>query len=161
MRDNRTQYIITFLSLLFLGLSGCGKPQQLNVKDAVLVLSPVDTNPSALYFTVYGGPENVHLRSLLSTSVIRTELHKSGKNEETGIMSMEKHNEVLIPADSKIEFKRGSYHGMIWGVNLIARRTAEIDVQFVFSNGDRIVARAKVQELDGSAPDERKALGLD
>ncbi len=153
--------IIILLGVILLGFSGCGKPQKLNVKDAILVLSPVDSNPSALYFTVYGGQKDVKLRSILSTSVIRTEIHRSSKDEKTGVMAMAKQDAVDIPAQSQVEFKRGGYHGMIWGVNLIARRTAEIEVQFVFSNGDRIQVKADVQELDGSLPDERKALGVD
>lgn len=154
------KFLIGFLTIIMLSLSGCGKRDQLNVKDAVLVLSPVDTNPSALYFNVYGGPDDVVLRSILSPSVIRSEIHKSGKDEATGTMSMEKLNEVPIPAGEKVEFKRGGYHGMVWGANLLARRTGEMEVQFAFSNGDRILVIAKVQELDGSEPDERKELGL-
>lgn len=161
MQHSSAKYIIGLVTIIFLSLSGCSKPPQLNVKDAVLVLSPVDTNPSALYFYIQGGPQDVYLRSILSPSVIRTEIHKSGKDEKTGVMSMEKQNEVFIPAGEKVEFKRGGYHGMVWGANLIARRTGEMEVQFAFSNGDRILVIAKVQELDGSAPDERKALGLD
>lgn len=154
------KFLVGFLSISILTLGGCGKRDQLNVKDAVLILSPVDTNPSALYFNVQGGPDDVVLRSILSPSVIRSEIHKSGKDEATGTMSMEKLNEVPIPAGEKVEFKRGGYHGMVWGTNLLARRTGEMEVQFAFSNGDRILVIAKVQELDGGEPDERKALGL-
>ena len=50
---------------------------------------------------------------------------------------------------------------MIWGANLIARKTAEMEVLLTFSNGDIIRVMADVQELDGSIPDERKALGYD
>ncbi len=161
MQQNFGKYITVLLVIFIMALSGCGKPPQLNVKDAVLILSPVDTNPSALYFYVQGGPEDVVLRSILSPSVIRSEIHKSSKNDADGTVSMEKISEVPIPAGEKVEFKRGSYHGMIWGANLIARRTGEMEVQFTFSNGDIIRVMADVQELDGSAPDERKALGYD
>ncbi len=161
MQRNFGKYITALLGILILTLNGCGKTPQLNVKDAVLILSPVDTNPSALYFYVQGGPEDVVLRSILSPSVIRTEIHKSSKNDADGTVSMEKISEVPIPAGEKVEFKRGGYHGMVWGANLIARRTGEMEVQFTFSNGDIIRVMADVQELDGSAPDERKALGYD
>lgn len=161
MHSNLSKYITALLGIFILTLGGCSKPPQLNVKDAVLILSPVDTNPSALYFYVQGGPEDVVLRSILSPSVIRTEIHKSSKDETSGTMSMEKINEVPIPAGEKVEFKRGGYHGMVWGANLIARKTGEMEVQFTFSNGDIIRVIADVQELDGSAPDERKALGFD
>ena len=161
MQRNLGKYITALLGIFVLTLSGCGKTPQLNVKDAVLILSPVDTNPSALYFNVQGGPKDVALRSILSPSVIRTEIHKSSKNDADGVMSMEKINEVPIPAGEKVEFKRGGFHGMVWGANLIARKTAEMEVLFTFSNGDIIRVMADVQELDGSIPDERKALGYD
>lgn len=158
--QSMNKFIIGFFFIITLSLTGCSKPKQLNVKDAVLILSPVDDNPSALYFNVQGGREDVVLRSILSPSVIRTEIHKSGKDEASGVMSMEKINEVPIPAGEIVEFKRGGFHGMVWGANLLARRTGEMEVIFAFSNGDRILARAKVLELDGSEPDERKELGL-
>ena len=157
MTRSSFKFIAIFLTIIMLG--SCGPKAQLRVKDAVLILSPVDTNPSALYFNIYGGPNDVVLRSIVSPSVIRAEIHKSAKDETNGLMSMEKIDYVDIPSGEKVEFKRGSYHGMIWGANLIARRTAEMEVQFAFSNGDRIIAIAKVQELDGSIPDERKELG--
>lgn len=160
MQSLSNKFILLFLGIMILTLSSCGKPDRLNVKEAVLILSPVDTNPSALYFNVYGGQEDVYLRSILSPSVIRSEIHKSSKDESSGTMSMEKLDSVLIPAGETVEFKRGGYHGMVWGANLLARKTAEMEVQFSFSNGDIIIVIAKVQELDGSEPDERKALGV-
>jgi len=138
--------------------SACGEPDKLRVSDAVVTLSPVDSNPSALHFTVHGGQEDVNLLSIFSPSALRTELHESKTDPETKQISMGKIRAVKIPAGGKVEFKRGSYHGMVWGVNGIARRGAEMEFEFVFSNRDRILFDAVVQELDGSAPDERTAI---
>jgi hypothetical protein len=41
-------------------LAGCGPTPQLKVKEAVLTLSPVDSNPSVIHFKVYVGQEDVH-----------------------------------------------------------------------------------------------------
>ncbi len=141
-----------------LTLSSCGDQPQLRVNDVKLVLSPVNTAPSALYFTVHGGTQEVYLYSATSDSVIRSEMHESGKDSKTGIMTMEPQTRIKIPAKGKVEFKRGGKHVMMWGVNLRARKLGETEVQFLFSNGDRILVDAVVQEMDGTIPDERKAV---
>lgn len=139
-------------------LAGCGPTPQLRVNDAVLKLSPVDSNPSALYFVVRGGPTDVKLRAVTSSSVIRTEMHESGVDPKTGAMTMSAVKEVAVPANGTVKFERGGKHVMAWGVNLRARRLGEMESEFLFSNGERILVKTKVQEMDGSVPDERKAV---
>ena len=69
----------------------------------MIKLNPVDSNPSAMYFTVLGGPKEVYLLSVTSTSVIRTEMHESGVDPKTGPMTMSKIDRVKIPVDGKVE----------------------------------------------------------
>lgn len=156
----KTQTLFTAIITLFscIALSACGGPAKLRVNDAKLVLSPVDSNPSALYFTVHGGEEDTKLQFIVSDHAIRTEIHESGKDEKTGAMTMTPMKSVNIPAKKTVKFERGGKHVMVWGVNLVARRLGEIEMEFVFSNGDRILYKAVVQEMDGSIPDERKAV---
>ena len=142
-------------AFLAMAIAGCGPTPQLRVHDAVVKLSPVDSNPSAMYFTILGGPEDVYLMSVTSTSVIRTEMHESKMDAKTGAMTMEPLDRILIPADGKVEFKRGGKHVMVWGVNMVGRRLGEIEAQFLFSNNERILVKARVEELDGSEPDEK------
>jgi periplasmic copper chaperone A len=139
-------------------LTSCGPTPQLKVKEAVLTLSPVDSNPSAYHFNVYGGPEDVYLLRVSTPSAIRTEMHDVGVDAKTGAVSMAPMNRVLIPAGKKVEFKRGGKHVMMWGVNLIPRRLGEIETEFLFSNNERILVKARVQEMDGTDPDEKKAI---
>jgi periplasmic copper chaperone A len=141
-----------------MALASCGAPRQLRVDEAKLVLSPVDSNPSALYFTVHGGQEDADLIFVVSDSAIRTEMHESGMDKATGAMTMTPMDKVKIPAKGKVVFKRGGKHVMVWGVNLKARRLGEIGLEFVFSNGERILVDAVVEEMDGTIPDERKAV---
>ena len=136
-------------------LASCGPTPQLRVHDAVVKLNPVDSNPSALYFTVRGGPKDVYLMSVTSTSVLRTEMHESKFDPKTNVMSMQRLNRVFIPADGKVEFKQGGKHVMVWGVNLIGRRSGEVEVQYLFSNNERILVKARVEEMDGREPDEK------
>jgi periplasmic copper chaperone A len=74
---------------LAMAVAGCGPTPQLRVHDAVVKLSPVDSNPSAMYFTILGGPKDVYLMSVTSTSVLRTEMHESKMDAKTGAMTME------------------------------------------------------------------------
>ncbi len=154
--QNRVLGIFAMSALL--ALSACGSPPKLRVDNARLILSPVDSNPSGLYFTVHGGTEDVYLFRVVSDSAIRSEMHESGKDSKTGAMTMTAQDQILIPAKSKVEFKQGGKHVMMWGVNLRARKLGEMPLEFVFSNGDRILYDAVVQEVDGTIPDERKAV---
>ncbi len=156
MLKSKVTTICALLTALM--LASCGQPPQLRVDNAKIVLNPVDSGPSALYFTVHGGASEVKLFSATSDSVIRSEMHESGQDPKTGMMSMEPVTKVKIPAKSKVEFKQGGKHVMMWGVNLKARRTGEAEIQFLFSNGDRILVDAVVEEMDGTVPDERKAV---
>ncbi|WRH75727.1 MAG: copper chaperone PCu(A)C [Sphingobium sp.] len=136
-------------------LASCGPTPQLRVHDAVIKLNPVDSNPSAMYFTVLGGPKEIYLLSVSSTSVIRTEMHESAIDPKTGAMTMNKLDRVKVPVDGKVKFKRGGKHVMVWGVNMVGRRLGEVEAQFLFSNNERILVKARVEEMDGSEPDEK------
>jgi hypothetical protein len=139
-------------------LGSCGPTPQLKVKEAVLTLSPVDSNPSVLHFNVYGGPEEVHLLRVSSPSAIRVEMHDVTVDAKTGAVSMAPMDRVLIPAGETVAFKKGGKHVMMWGVNVIPRKLGIIEAEFLFSNNARILVKARVQEIDGSDPDEKKAI---
>lgn len=139
-------------------LGSCGPTPQLKVKEAVLTLSPVDGNPSSYHFNVYGGPADVYLLRVSSPSTIRTEMHDVGVDAKTGAVTMQPMSRVLIPSGETVAFKKGGKHVMMWGVNLVPRRLGEIETEFLFSNNQRILVKARVQEIDGSDPDEKKAL---
>ena len=139
-------------------LGSCGPTPQLKVKEAVLTLSPVDSNPSAFHFNVYGGPEDVYLLRVSSPSAIRVEMHDVTVDPKTGAVSMVPLQRVAIPAGETVAFKKGGKHVMMWGVNLIPRRLGVIETEFLFSNNVRILVKARVQEVDGTDPDEKKAI---
>ncbi len=139
-------------------LGSCSPTPQLRVHDALLTLSPVDSNPSSLHFTVLGGPKDVYLLSVGSPSIIRSEMHDVAVDPKTNAVTMKQMDRVLIPADGKVEFKKGGKHVMMWGVNLVPRRLGIMETELVFNSGDRIWVKAVVQEVDGSEPDEKKAL---
>ena len=149
---------IALASACLATLTSCGPTPQLRVHDAVLKLSPVDSNPSALYFTIRGGPKDNALINVNTPSALRTEMHESAVDPKTSAMTMKPLRRVEVPVDGKVEFKQGGKHVMVWGVNLVARRLGEIETEFVFANTERILVKVDVQELDGSVPDEKKAI---
>jgi copper(I)-binding protein len=128
-------------------LSSCGQGDVLRVNEAVVKLSPVDQNPSVMYFTIHGGPADVSLVAVTSPSAQRTELHESKVDAKTGMMTMERITRLKVPAGSKIEFKRGGKHLMLYGINLPARRLQRMEVLFVFSNGDRILVEPPIEKI--------------
>jgi copper(I)-binding protein len=144
--SRRTGLILVALAPVML-LAGCGRDPVLRVNEAVVKLSPVDSNPSAMYFNIHGGPADVHLIAVTSRSAIRIEMHESSVDAKTGMMTMTKIDRLAVPKGSKIEFRRGGKHVMLWGINLPARRLQRIDVEFVFSNGDRILVETPIEKI--------------
>ena len=150
--EQRVRRICLFLVLGFALLaSSCGQPAELKVNDAVVKLSPVDNNPSALYFTVYGGEQGVELLRVSSPSIIRAEMHDTMSDPKSGMLTMGKLDRVAVPAKGKLEFKRGGKHVMLWGVNKIARRLEKIEVEFLFSNDERILVTAPIEKIAAAA----------
>lgn len=153
------RHIFTFsAAAAALLLAGCAPTPQLKVKEALLTLSPVDSNPSVMHFNVYGGPEDVHLLRVSSPSAVRVEMHDVAVDPKTGAVTMAPLDRAYIPSGEKIAFKKGGKHVMIWGANIIPRRLGVIETEFLFSNNVRILVKARVQEIDGSDPNEKKAI---
>lgn len=137
-----------------LALASCGQGPVLDIHDPVVRLNPVTQNPSALYFTIHGGPQATTLEDVFSPSTLRVAMHESVRDPATGVVRMKPLLRVPIPADTDVEFRPGGKHVMLYGINLPARRLDEIDLQFVFGNGDRLAATARIERVgDGEKED--------
>ena len=141
-----------------MALASCGQGPVLAVNDAYVRLNPNDQAPSALYFTVSGGPEPTTLEDVLSPSAVRLSMHETARDPQTNVTKMEPILRVPIPAKTDVEFKPGGKHVMVYGVNLPARRLHEMDFTFVFGNGERIAVTAPIQEMDGKAASGMNAM---
>ena len=139
-----------FLLGLSLFLSACGQAKLLYVDQAWVRLSANDETPSAGYFTVHGGEEDVRLLSVISPAVLRVEMHESV--EKDGLMSMEPVKAVDIPARTDVAFGPGGKHLMIWGINPGAKAQGKLPLTFIFSNGDRIIYDAVIRSPADGAP---------
>lgn len=140
----RTLYMVAAGLALAL-LAGCQPPAQLLVEKAYIQLSPVKDSPSALYFTVRGGPADTELRSVSSASILRLEMHETV--EENGMSMMRPLKAAAIPTRGKVEFEPGGKHVMVWGLDQGARSRGNAEFVFTFSNGEKIAATAAIRTI--------------
>ena len=136
-----------------IALSSCGQGPVLDIRDPVVKLNPIAKNPSALYFTIHGGPKATTLEDVFSPGAVQTSMHESVRDPRTGITRMKPLLRVPIPADTDVEFRPGGKHVMLYGINLPARRLNEIDVTFVFGNGDRLPVTVPIARAEGDDGD--------
>ena len=146
----RTLYLIAAGFVLTL-LAACQPPAQLLVEKAYVQLSPVKDNPSALYFTVRGGPGDTVLRSITSPSVLRLEMHETV--EDNGMAMMRPLGSVAVPTRGKVLFEPGGRHVMVWGLDNAARKAGKAGFVFTFSTGEQIAVDAVLNAFEpaGSA----------
>ena len=142
--------LIGLTALSAVALTGCGQKPQLNVTDAYIRFSPVPDNPSAAYFTVHGGDQDVSLIDVSTEVAIRTEMHESMKAGD--MASMKRLTSVSIPARSIVKFEPGGLHVMLWNINPGLKPPKTVALTFAFSNGERIEADAPLIAMGDAAP---------
>jgi periplasmic copper chaperone A len=142
--------LLSCLALSTLALPGCAKEQQLHVTDAYVRFNPVPTNPSAAYFTVHGGPQDVSLLSVSTEVAIRSEMHET--MGEGSMASMKPVMNIDVPAGSVVKFEPGGKHVMMWNINPGIKPPKRITLTFAFSNGERIQADAPLIPAGAPAP---------
>jgi len=148
-----TRAPLALAALAILSLAGCAKEEQLMVTDAYVRYSPVPDNPSAAYFTVHGGPQDVSLIGVSSEVAIRSEMHETMPGGD--MASMKPIMNVAIPAGSEVKFEPGGRHVMLWNINPGIKPPKSIRLQFAFSNGERLLADAPLVPA-GQAPPAKK-----
>jgi len=133
-----------------LALAACGNPQPLYVDGGYVRLNANPSGPSAAYFTIHGGDSPVVLRDVTTDAAVRLEMHES--KTQNGMASMEEIDTVDVPAGEKVTFAPGGKHIMLWQINPQAVAAGKMTFTFIFSNGERILADAVIQQPGGSAP---------
>ena len=137
-----------------LALVSCAKEKELSVTDAWVSFAPVRTTPSAAYFTVHGGPQDVSLIGVSTEVAIRSEMHET--MTEGNMASMKPVMNVQIPAGSTVEFKPGGKHVMLWNINPGIAPPKRIILTFAFSNGERIQADAPLVPAGQTPPTSKE-----
>lgn len=147
----RAQRSLFAIVLPALALTACAKEKKLTVADAWVQYSPVKGNPSAAYFTIHGGAQDVSLIGVSTDVAIRSEMHETMTH---GTMaSMKPLANVQIPAGATVKFEPGGKHVMLWSINPGIAPPKHITLNLAFSNGDHIRADAALYPL-GQAPEK-------
>ncbi len=150
-RSSRAISVAAALSLAAVTLASCAPEPVLRADQIVVQASPIPSNPSAAYMTVYGGPEDAELLAVISDYARKVEMHETF--EKDGMSSMVAIDKVAIPAKSEVKFEPGGKHLMLWGVSNDTIKRGTMPFILVFSTGKRIEVTGIVKPM-GAAKDE-------
>jgi copper(I)-binding protein len=128
-------------------LAACDQAKPVYVDGAYVRLSPNPDNPSSAYLTIHGGSQPVTLRAVETDAAVRLEMHESMTHD--GMATMAPLDTVDVPAGTKVEFKPGGKHIMLWQINQQAVAAGKVEFKLIFSNGDRLLVDAVIQGPDG------------
>jgi len=136
-------------------LAACGnKEEGLRVENAYVRFAPVRSNPSAAYFTIRGGAQDVTLIGVTSDVAIRSEMHETMAGM-SGMASMKPVTSVQVPAGSEVKFEPGGKHVMLWNINPGLAPPKRIPLQLAFSNGERLRVDAPLIAAGDPAPEKQ------
>jgi len=135
---------------LAVSLSSCAEDEYLYVDKAWVRLPAVPGNPGAAYFTIHGGPDDETLLSVSSPIAIRTEIHES--MSAGGTMSMKPVESVAVPAKSKVEFKPGGMHVMLFDLRRNVKAGDVVRLDFTFASGRQIYIEPRAQAAGDTQP---------
>jgi copper(I)-binding protein len=131
--------IITAL-LLLVGLFFCGYSSAdplLNIESAYVTALIPGQEVSAGYISISNsGDQDQVLQSFNSSAAHMVQLHEVAIS--SGIMSMDKVDELVLPAGGSINMQPGGLHLMIMGVDKEAFAGDSVDMQISFANGEVI-----------------------
>ncbi len=130
-------------------LVACADPAPLYVDQAWVQLNANPKAPSAGYFVIHGGPEDVTLRAVQTEGAINIEMHDS--ISKGGMMTMTQIDSVAVPAKTKVAFAPGGKHLMLFSINPAVIADGKITLMFIFSNGDRLPVDAVIKPAGGNA----------
>ena len=127
-----------------LALAACGDPAPLYVDQAWVRPNPNGEGPAAGYFVIHGGEQPVQLRRVTTEGALRVEMHESIMKD--GMMTMQPIDSVDVPAKTEVKFAPGGKHVMLFGLNPAVVKAGKLPFTLLFSNGDRIIVDAVVQQ---------------
>ncbi len=104
------------------------------ISDAHIVQPPPGTPVAGGFFTISNpDDEALVITGVSSADVARVELHLSAVVDD--VATMEEQEEIVIPAGTALEFKRGSYHVMFIGLETQLAPGDEIEITIESNTG--------------------------
>lgn len=144
MKFDRIMPFLCSLPLMLLASCG-GGDGQIRVEDVEAVAGKTFAEPSELKFTIIGGENSVTLNSVYSDNAIETRMIRGDGR--------------IVPPGDGIEISPGEtvqFGGdkgpkvQLLGVNRVPRALEKIELDFVFSNGKQLYAKAPFTTPDGA-----------
>ena len=110
---NTRKWIVIFIVLLALVISGCTAASDELTVEGVWARPGLMNGNSAVYFIV-NNPTGEADRLLAARGEVaeKVELHLSAMNED-GVMQMQMQKDVPVPAKDSVAFKQGGLHVML------------------------------------------------
>lgn len=107
--------------------------------------------PSGGYFVVKNtGSTEVKLQSASSPSYGMVMLHQT--TQQDGMSKMSATHDIAIAAGGELEFKPGGYHAMLEKPAKVPAIGSQIDMDFLFDNGEKASAQCEVKAPNTKAP---------
>ena len=131
-------------------VAGCAQEEELRVSDGWVQLSPIPTNPAAVYFTLHGGETGGTLINVTTDRAVRADIHETAR--ENGTMTMRPIRSIEVAADEEIKFAPGGRHVMLYKLNPGVKVGDRVPLIFTFANGLRIQYDAPVRAAGQPAP---------
>ncbi|SQD79203.1 copper chaperone PCu(A)C [Moritella yayanosii] len=114
------------------------------IMDAWVRAAPPSAKVQAAFFNVMNhNNKPIVITNVEAQGFGRSELHLSGKKD--GIMTMQKQQQITIPANTIFQFKPGGYHVMLLEPTKIAAPGEVVNVSFTLLNGEKITAKMPVK----------------
>jgi len=138
---------VVVLMLLVLALSACqgGGNNSVVVKDA-WARSAIQGNPTAIYFLIENPTAEDDVLLSASTDVsMMTELHMSSM-DAAGVMTMTPQENVPVPANSTVEFKKGGLHVMLMNIKQDLKPGDTVKLTLNFEKAGEMKLDVPVQE---------------
>jgi len=141
------------LALVLLGLSLVGGTGALGqgrapvVSDAWVRLPAAAGRPAAGYMVITGGAEPDALVSARSLAASRIEVHTMAM--DSGVMRMRMVPEIAVPAGTRVEFRPGGNHLMLFGLDERLKPGDRVPVTLGFRSGVSITIEAQIRPASG------------
>ncbi len=103
---------------------------KLTIERVIMPKLPAVSRTAAIYLTIINHSTNdVTLTDVKTTAAHHAMFHQT--TEKNGVSSMQHHDQITIPAGTTFEFRQGSYHIMLMGLDHeVIQSTFELKLSF-------------------------------
>lgn len=137
------------LLLLGIALQAQAGPAPLTVEQAWVAEAPPGVGVNAGYLTISNRTDREYvLEGVTSPDFGRVEMHRTLVSED-GTSRMRRQQTVTIPAATRLEFRPGDYHLMLFEKRAPVRSGGKVGLTLHFADGILLEISAPVRRMDG------------